>query len=65
MKQTVYVVTAQSCDGDANDKRIVKILSNEDKANKFRDKMEKEDKKLQKELLCDPTEYEVEPWVVE
>ncbi len=61
----VYIVTSTPCDMDGNSKLIVKVFSDELRAEEFRDKILKEDKKLQEENGCDPTEYEVEEWTVE
>jgi hypothetical protein len=65
VKNYVYVVTSLPCDCDGASKGIVKIFSDEEKADIFRDKMELKDKKDQKKYMCDPTEYEVEKWEVE
>ena len=61
----VYVVTSLPCDCDGASKGIVKIFSDEEKADEFRDKMEHKDKKDQKKFLCDPTDFFVEKWEVE
>lgn len=61
----VYIVTSLPCTLEGATKQVVKIFSDKDKADAFRDKMELKDKQDQERFMCDTTEYEVEKWKVE
>ena len=61
----VYIVKALPCDADGANDQVVKVFADEKKAETFKRKMQTEDERDRKKLLCDPTEFYVEKWEVE